>query len=273
MQGKMLCVPFLYGLNTRAKTAMHRLSFFIIFAGPIAINVMLMTMGGMPWLVFVLAFSAEYAVYEIGYIYNDTYTAGREKMPTKWIMPKYSTFVKGAYPVLIACRVLFLGIVLNLLLLMKVRNMGPFCLLMAMIYCTFTAHNYFRSSANVVTDGMLQILKYCSPLVLFTKQFADLRFYIYIILEIAFVRGAEFAIGKGYFFKRLQTQSIDTLRVIYYLALLVVAIGVSLILGSIWEMIPGTLFLLLYRVFCKITSKSQKVSAERKRNSQIREEK
>ena len=236
---------------------------------PIAINVYLMTEGTAHWLAFALAFSAEYAVYEIGYIYNDTYTAGKEASPTKWVPPEYKDYVKNDYPILIASRVFFIGVAFNLLCMLRASNVGLFGFLMAALYCDFTAHNYFRNAANVFTDGILQLLKYCSPMVLFLRQTTDLRFFVYIVLQIALVRALEFAIGKKYFFKKLQVYSIDFLRVIYYLGILAVAAAICVVSGSAMEMLPGTLFLLGYRVFCMILSKSKKISDERNTNSHL----
>lgn len=263
----LLFLPFGYGFNTRAKTPVHRLSFLALILAPIVLNVSLMTRMQFDLVIFVLAFLAMYVTYEVGYIFNDVYTANKEKKPTQWLDDDKVAYVHDKFPLLVAMRGLYVSVILVVLYIYKIPNYELFIIGLALMTVAFSFHNYFRGKQNVFTDGALQFFKYTIVLLPFGAGMNLALYVLFIYFEIAFERTLEFAIGKKHFLKVLQKYNIDNLRIVYYIILFILSMILIAMNKEIISLAIGTFYLLLYRVFCKLLTLNKSVRIVRKSNS------
>lgn len=263
---KKLFLPYLYGFNTRARSKVHKVSFFMLIVLPIFLNIFLLNNFVLDIFLFFLAFTAMYLVYEIGYIYNDVFTVKKEEKPTQWLTKKNVEFVNDNYLLLISSRVIYI-----LLLMMVIRHISPynyelFVVSLILLYFVFSLHNSFRGWINIITDGLLQILKYGSIFLLFLNGKDLLLAYIYIYIEIAFLRTLEFGIGKKYILKKLQNVNMDSFRLIYYLCMLVISAVLGIFSEEVYPLSIGLVYLLIYRILCKIMTLNKKIVEIRSTN-------
>ena len=265
-------IPYAYGIHTRASTKVHKVSFLFLVVGPILVNCLLMTDLRLSWIDFIIAFTAMYQCYEIGYMYNDFYTTQKEQEPTKWLDEKYQGFLADHFPLLVASRVVYIAACALVLKARAVQNLDLFLLMLVGMDLAYAFHNVYRDKRNVLTDAFLQVFKYFSVLVLFGDIRQFLRYALYIYLEIAMVRPIEYYIGKIDRFNISKARWIDTVnsnidscRLLYY-ALLTAAAA----LLTVWDagyrpLLAGSAYLLLYRVGCKILAGSAAVAKEREK--------
>lgn len=264
-----LFLPYMYGFSSRAKSKVHKISFFLLIVIPIYLNIFFVSGGNVNNLAFVIAFTMMYLVYEIGYIYNDVFTAAKEKKPTQWLTTEKLSFVKNNYMILISSRILMVLILSIILHCIHSKNNNIFIGLLVLLYFDFSMHNFFRGWMNVITDGILQILKYGSTMVLFLTGQELLRAFIFIYVEIALVRTVEFGIGKGYMLKALRKVDTDTLRVIYYTVISLIAIGISFFNSKCVPLLFGTIYFWGFRLLCKILNCNKKIEENRKLNGNV----
>lgn len=267
MSNYVLFLPYGYGFNTRAKTSVHKISLAAIFFVPVLINTRLMAGESFNLLTFIIVFTINYTVYEIGYIYNDIYTAKRELNPTKWIKTqKMEKFADKKFPLLVSIRVFYIAVGILYLLARELSNLRIFILLLAMLDISFAFHNSFRGKANILTDGALNLLKYISPMVIFVKGNADYRYMIFLYFETAFVRTVEFGIGNRYILPRLWKYDVDKRRLCYYSILFIVAVLCAVADETFLGFAVGAGYMFLYRTLCVMAMKFGKVENVRKQN-------
>lgn len=263
----ILFFPFAYGFNTRAKTIIHKVAFLLYIIGPIFMNVLFMRAFKIKCSLFMLAFSGMYIVYEIGYIYNDIYTTKKEVNPTRWLkteqMEKYA---EDHYPLLVSIRVIYLTIIIWFVLESGGDNVLFYATSLVLLYFTFSFHNFFRGPINALTDGILNLLKYLSPLIIFAVEKSDLRFFLYLFLEVPLARMLGYVIGKKYALFRLAKINVDIRRVFYYFILTVIAAVMSFFdKNHIW-FLYGSLYMILYRILCLFLSKQESINNTRWKN-------
>lgn len=258
-----LFFPYIYGFNTRAKTMVHRLSFIALVFMPIYLHVLMMTNNKFPFGVFIVGFSAMYATYEIGYIYNDVFTVIKEMEPTKWLSMENNCFVQDKYPLLISSRVIWILICILILIKFQIENALGFVICLCLIHFVFSLHNYFRGIENIFTNGGLQILKYISVLLLFGTGINLMLHCFFICIEIAFERTIEYALTRGYIIKKIKLEKIDTFRIIYYLILSFAVLGLFFLNKRFISFLIISIYLLLYRIICKLLISNKKISKSR----------
>lgn len=256
----VLFFPYGYGFNTRAKTQIHKVAFLFFIMIPCIINILFMNSFHINYIIFFLSFTGMYMVYEIGYIYNDTYTVSKEKSPTRWLKTEeQEKITKRFYPILISFRVLYVCLILFILTRLKANNVFLYMILLGILNLFFSFHNFFRGKINILTDGVINMLKYLSPMIIFVTKYSDYRFFIYLFFETAFPRMVEYAIGNGYAFSKWKKIGTDFRRVIYYLLLLCTA-GVMYAINRehIWFLF-GVIYMLIYRLLCMIIGRNDKI--------------
>jgi len=264
--------PYGYGCITRIKSIVHKISFFIIYVIPVfyfALNSLQQAMVNGDFLLRIaIAFTETYCIYEIGYIYNDIFTRKKEKSPTNWFdNDGIERFVEQNYILLISVRVIYLTVGIVVLLLANEKNLPIFVIFLGLLYFTFSLHNYFRDKRNVLTDFFLNFFKYLTPVVLFVSSYQGIKNCIYLFFEIIIVRSLEFALGKGYFFSKLNSFDVDVLRVYYYAVLTLIAFVFWLAGFTNYTFLLSTVYFLIYRVFCIAVGRNRIIKNEREKNN------
>lgn len=152
-------IPFAYGWKTRAQTALDKLSFFILWILPVWF------VCGMPLsLRFIVGAIAEYALYEIGYIFNDFFTTKRERKPNHRLPESQRKEIEKQLIPMIAVRVTV--VVLSLLYLRS----QYFTAALAYVGVAFALHNTVRCNWNILTYFLLCLGKYMALPALFVPD-------------------------------------------------------------------------------------------------------
>lgn len=266
----VLYFPLGYALNTRAKTKVHRLTFVLFIIIPIFINCSFLLMKWWEdYLRFVLGFLSMYCIYEIGYIYNDVYTAKKENKPTIWLEKKHEEYVYMKFPLLVFSRLLWTSLFCVILCMLNTGNIVLFIACLFVLECIFTLHNFFRDIRNVFTDFGLNALKYCSILILFCDSLKEyIVISVYMIIEIPLLRSFEFGLTRKYYrCPIIESIKIDRFRVLYYFSLSVIGTLCVVIFDNKPILLWNSLYLLLFRTIAFLFSKNEKINSIRKTNS------
>jgi hypothetical protein len=219
---------------------------------------------------FLLAFIAMYCVYEIGYIFNDTYTIKFEDNPTYRLEEQERMIVERWANILISVRVLIVIICSAILKFMGVENLLVFIVMLGLLDVSYALHNFFRSVSNVYTIFFLLVFKYCSIPVLFMPLDDYTLYFAMLVFAVPVIRTIEFAAKPSYGIKIFKRYNNDTFRVYYY--------GIFVVLSAILWIVVDIRFLhmfvlftylLAFRVVCYLAIKSEKIKAVRKHNTRI----
>ena len=234
-------LPFSYGLATRAKTPLDKLSFLILFPLPL----FLFCRCGV--LRFLFGFSAVYCIYELGYLYNDFVTVKREKFPNYRMDPEEYRQLLPKVPFLALSRA---GYALAFWLLSgsKAPGLGALWALLGL----FLLHNTVRSRWNILTYFLLCSCKYLAVAALAGSVLWGLGFLPAFVLP----RTLEHAAKPKYAIPFLQGLDTHSFRAYYYL--FYCALTTFFALGSSYHLLG--LWYFLYRAaalgYIKRTRKS-----------------
>ena len=256
-------IPFVYGFSTRAKKIFYKFSFFAVIFFP-ALIVTLFANPDFAYVIprFLIGFTAMYCVYEIGYIFNDTYTVRFEENPTHRLSEEKRIKVERLANMLVAVRIaVVIGCVIWLDYL-GVENLLIFIIMLGILNIAYAFHNYFRNKANIATIFSILIFKYIAVPVLLI-ELKDYWYYAAILLlMIPVTRTIEFAGKKEYGIKIFKNFNHDTFRIFYYLIMSVV-FGILSFANSMH--ICGfaiSLYFLLFRLASYFALKSKGVGAK-----------
>lgn len=189
----MYLFPYSYGFATRAPTGYDKLSFLALWVLP------LYFVCRAPLVPFLLAASAQYALYELGYLQNDFVTTRREATPTFRLSADKRAAVQ---PVRILCaRFVFFIVCLALLFFLswgvKLHPMR-FLLALGALALFFAAHNTLRSCANILTYFLLCATKYLALPLLFLPMSQALYAFSALFLAFVLPRSIEHAAKPRY---------------------------------------------------------------------------
>lgn len=247
-------IPYRYGFATRAPKPYDKCSFFAIFVFPLAF----VCAQGQPTpfhrgdviafaVRFFLGITAQYALYEIGYLCNDVYTTRREACPTIRMPKEVHARVCRYVPLLIAARVATFAICFVLLTLFPF-NPIPFLGGLTMLSICFALHNAVRGTANAATYLFLCTLKYaCLPL-LFLPDTSIPSAVATLFFAFVLPRSIEHASKPKYKLFRLPADKHDAFRVLYYTALsTVLLLPVPIPADRLPALLPLSLWFLAFR--------------------------
>lgn len=263
---KRFYLPYLYGISTRVKTKVHKLSFIALIIIPNYISASFAMGEWVNCIDFFLAFSALYMIYEIGYIYNDILTIRYEQKPTKWLKGEYQQWLEKNYEIVVATRVLIVAITVLVLHIRGVQNIMFFIGALVLLKVFYAFHNYFRDWRNIITVFLLQFVKYGAVVLLFGNVYTSWYYILINMLLIGGVRTYEYGVDKAFFTGKFTKISVDFRRVIYYAAMLLVSI-VVLVVANRWDMTVMSCYMLLYRVLCLIVQGNKYISNDRSKNN------
>lgn len=196
-------IPFSYGWATRAKTALDKLSFFIIWILPVWF------VCGMPLsLRFAVGVIAEYSLYEVGYIFNDFFTVKREKKPNHRLPEEKRRQIEKFLIQMIAIRITVVALAL---LYLKSQT---FTAALAFVGVCFALHNTVRCRWNILTYLLLCLGKYLALPALFVPEplgSACLALFLPFVLP----RTIEHAAKKRYYVPFLKRFRPHSFRAVY----------------------------------------------------------
>jgi hypothetical protein len=232
-------LPFGYVTHSRLRKTFERISWPLLYHVPLLVLCWHCARG--PRVPFVLScalvLSLYYTVYELGHIQNDVFTVKRELAPTLRLPEGERALLERRFPAVVAGR---LGIAA--LLFLALHGLGRtglelhLPLLAAGLAATlvvFHAHNTIRGRANGLTFLLLMILKYATPVLVYTGAGArGLEAVLLVTLLFPVCRTFEYVtrhFGRAAF--RGRPVDYDAFRVAYYLGLSLLALA--------WHLLPG----------------------------------
>ena len=196
-------IPFSYGWATRAQTVLDRLSFFIIWIIPVWF------VCGMPVsLRFAAGVIAEYSLYEIGYLFNDYFTAKKELSPNHRL-PRGKREKIGKH--LIQITAARITIVILSLIYLKAQF---FAAALAFTGVAFSLHNSIRSNWNILTYFLLCLSKYLALPALFVPGLLG-EACLVLVLSFVLPRTIEHASKPKYRVPFLKTLEPHSFRAVY----------------------------------------------------------
>lgn len=264
-----LYIPFFYFFSTRAKTILHRFSFFVLIIFPVfycAFADLNFTLNVAEIFCLVLGFVCLYCAYEIGYIYNDVYTTKQEDNPSFWLKPELRVYVDKHYYNLITVRCAYILVFAMAIKLFNKYSVDDFLLSLLGLYIVFALHNIIRSRWNILTNFLLQIIKYTCMLTLTALNKNTFKIALVIIISIPVQRGIEF-LKKGRFnIKIAKKINISVFRVIYHLALVITGVLLRNYHTESFHLLVINTVLLLYRIASIVAVKNRKIRVIRESN-------
>lgn len=264
-------VPFSYGLLTRTKTIFYKISFFAVIVLPIFI-VSMFSEYDIVYILprFILGFVSMYSIYEIGYIFNDTYTIRFEENPTYRLNPKERLIVDRWANLLISVRLLTVIISCILLYYLGVNNLIYFILMLGLLDVSYALHNFYRSKKNIFTIFLILVFKYSSIPILFMTIEEYISYFMWLVLSVPILRTIEFAAKPSYGIKLFVNFNHDEFRVYYYAFITFV---LFMLRKFDYDYFTNVLILfsyfLLFRVICLLAIKSKVIKAARRHNTKI----
>jgi hypothetical protein len=265
MNDYILICPFAYGFKTRAKALTIKFSCVGLILIPNYLFSFFSSGRSLSIPFFLLAFTALYSAYEIGYIYNDVLTVRHETKSTKWLPENNQKFVNNMYEIMIAARVLWIIIACWILSFnYSLTRIFAFLFILAWLNLFYGFHNLFRDRRNIVTMLLLQFVKYGGLVFLFGQGAATLTYICCGIVEIGVTKTYEYALDKEFIKNKPLIDNVDVRRVAYYLILTVIAVFISYVIED-YGILITTAYMLLFRLICLLLSNIKGVQQDRKK--------
>ena len=265
---KLFFIPILYTYSTRLQTPMKALSLIIIYVIPVlslviiannAINISLL-------ITALLAITALYNIYELGYIQNDAETIKKEKKPNLRLSPEQLNFYeKNKKHIYVTRFIIEILLLVSLYMLSSSKGIICFsCSLLAMMI-VFRLYNTFRSHVNMLLYFILVTFRYCSPLALFPDNF-HWTLVLIAIFTFPLVKTIEFKSAKGpenttniWFRKYIlhfDKNRLTAYRVIAYLIITIIAVFLFYThIFKSWTYLIPIVWMLLYRTSILVSIK------------------
>lgn len=259
-------LPFSYFWKSRAKTIFHRFSFFILILIPIFIFWSMMNSNIESSNIALIGFIGMFSVYEIGYLYNDFYTTKFEEHPSYWLVKKDRDFVDKNFEMIIAARVFVTTLCILCLKCIFNVNVLYYSLALVLLYIVYSFHNTIRNRWNILTDFCLQVLKYCSVLLLFGNIYVALKYSVAMIFAVPLIRSMEFTNKKRLNINIFNRIDVNLLRVLYHMTVFIISILLSQVLIECKTLALASLVLLIFRIFSFILLKNKKAETIRMKN-------
>ena len=209
-------VPLLYTFETRYKSVINIVSFFIVNVLPsFYFATIYHSLDFNICVYYFMAFLAMHSIYECGYIFNDLITIRYENSPTRRINDFSSTVLLRHLQNLITLRCV-LVICLTSIMFNKYGYNGYFTILLIILGLDYSLHNFIRNKFNILTMCVMVSLKYLIPCVMFLKYeniFFDLTI---LFVSVPLIRTIEYAAKSRYKLDRLKIRNYEIFRVKYY---------------------------------------------------------
>lgn len=262
-------LPFVYFFKSRAKTFLHRASFFVLIVFPtliywLGMNGFVINIDSL--LIYFLSFIGMFSIYEIGYLYNDVYTTKFEIHPSYWLPEIDRVFINNNYLLLIAARIVYVLVCCVFLKNILHVEIYKYCILLVVLYVIYAIHNSIRNRWNILTDFCLQFCKYCSIFFLFEDSKMILEYCIMMIFTVPLIRTMEFCNKERLQINIFNKIDVSVLRVIYYSTLVIVSFLLYFCGYKCISLISVSSILLLFRIISLILLKNKKIMLIREKN-------
>lgn len=234
-------LPMFYLFESRLKSRIERISWFIIYVIPVFLLAYVSSSIGT--LIFIILFTMAilsfFSLYEVGYIENDIKTTLHEKKPTIRIIRSKQVFLENNYYV-----IQFFKVLVTLILLFSIKlfsdNLGikiywiQFIICLFFMRVSFFAHNKTRSRLNVLTFMCLSMSKYFSVILLFIAFKDSLLLLVATFLMFPFLRTLEHSTKPKYRLSILIAflGDHDVFRVKYYFMMLLLSLSLFYVLKN-----------------------------------------
>ncbi|WP_158860511.1 wbuO protein [Lunatibacter salilacus] len=262
-------IPFQYLYISRLKRISEVLSLLWIY--PMYLIFFLFYLYAIPTnshiLGFVIGFIAWMAIYEIGYLENDSITIHKEKFPNLRIDTDRINFIRSNLKTIVVLRVILFGILVGAnwaTNLWTISQCGWFIGWVLMGRLFFSLHNSLRSRINILTYFGLCVTKYfVFPFLLLGMDYG-LEPYVVILLTFPLLRTLEHAVKPKYQLVTLQqvVEGLDTFRLGYYAFALLIALAISRFFDLLPTLALSVLYFFIFRFGIWLLIRSKVYSRE-----------
>ncbi len=257
-------IPFVYGISTRSNHYLYMLSFMITFVFLILMAILFYNNDFFYILPrYLVGLTALYSVYELGYMFNDTYTVQLETKPTYRLRASELSGVKKNARKLIIIRICV--VIIPCLLLLKVlgiKNLIWFAGSLFLLALVFSLHNRIRSKLNLVTIFLVSVLRYTSIPILFIPL-DHYPLYLFVLVSMfPVIRTVEYAYIK-FDFKWLANYALDLMRVMYYALLFLISMLLVALNEDFMVALALSGYMLFFRLAGYVASHNKRVQAIR----------
>ncbi len=176
-------VPYGYFIRTRIKSSAARISWVLIYFVPLLLTTFAFK-GELVWadvFYLMLAATAVYAVYELGYIDNDTTTVQKELEPTIRLDAAQTQYV-FAFKWVISITRLSLTLILLGLCFSAPGFSWLFIGLLSLLP-TFSIYNRVRGRANAFIHPILVSIRFCLPVLLLLPE-EQVLWYLILLFPV-----------------------------------------------------------------------------------------
>jgi|GEM_PF-1396104 len=253
-------IPLLYTVKSRLPSRLEQLSWVLNFIAP-TFAMGLYFCGLTVWqyaLVYVLALFGFFAIYELGYMANDTFVVKRETSPTLRLGDCDAYEVESRFGAIVIVRVMLAAAAAIALGLLQ-REAGwpvhwlPWALLLPLVGLAYYGHNAVRSRLNILTYFLLSSMKYAMILPLVGAIDPVSPAWLLAVTLFPLWRSIEFAAKPRFGLTTLGRlyKSPDAWRMAYYALLTLLAALTAFVEGRFGvRALAAALFgyFLLYRV-------------------------
>lgn len=241
-------VPYAYFLSTRVITPAARLSWVLIYFVPLGLTHAVFTpaWSGAALLQLLLAATAVYALYELGYIENDTLTVQNEVSPTLRLSESQTAYVTENLSKIVTFR---LGISMSLVLFMSAAaGISWFLVGLLLLGLTFAIYNRTRGKFNALLHPVLVSLRFSLPVLVVLP---DLEVLVYLLLLFPLLNSLERAAEPRYGITWLQTLWLtnqSSSRWLYYLLLMLLTVAYLPLMDQSPALLVPVCYMFIYRL-------------------------
>lgn len=194
-------VPYGYFVKTRVTTLAAQMSWVLIYFVPLFLTVFAFQgeIEILDVLYLLLGTTAIYALYEIGYIDNDTTTVQLEAEPTRRLDQNQTAYVQAQLFWIYGARIALA--IVAFILCFAAPGFAWGLIGIFVLVPTFFFYNRTRSALNALLHPVLVSVRFCAPVLLLIP---DLEVLLYLLLLFPLLNSLERAAEPRYGFVALQ---------------------------------------------------------------------
>jgi hypothetical protein len=241
-------MPYAYFLSTRVVTPAARLSWVLIYFVPLGLTHAVFTpaWSGEALNQLLLAATAVYALYELGYLENDTVTVQHEVSPTVRLSESQTAYVAENLSKIVTFR---LGVGISLILFISAAaGITWFLVGMLLLGVTFAIYNRTRGKFNALLHPILVSLRFSLPVLVVLPE---LEVLLFLLLVFPLLNSLERAAEPRYGITWLQTLWLTnqaSSRWLYYLLLMLLTVSYLPLADQSPALLIPVCYMFIYRL-------------------------